>query len=43
MRNKIATIKAALKRVVRDWRLRKVAGLRGTVVWEGDLMESRRD
>jgi Arc/MetJ family transcription regulator len=36
------TIEVALARVIRDWRLRRVRELRGTVQWEGDLVESRR-
>lgn len=36
------TIEVALGMAIRDWKLRKVRELRGTVVWEGDLMESRR-
>lgn len=37
------TIEIALERVIRDWKLRKVADLRGSAEWEGDLMEWRRD
>ena len=36
------TIEVALERVVREWRLRKVADLWGSAEWEGDLMEWRR-
>jgi Arc/MetJ family transcription regulator len=36
------TIEVALERAIRDWRLRKIRELRGTVEWEGDLTESRR-
>lgn len=36
------TIEVALELAIRDWKLRKVRELRGTVVWEGDLTESRR-
>ncbi|HEX4700977.1 MAG TPA: type II toxin-antitoxin system VapB family antitoxin [Pseudonocardiaceae bacterium] len=37
------TIEVALERVIRSWRLQnKIRALRGTVEWEGDLMESRR-
>jgi Arc/MetJ family transcription regulator len=37
------TIEVALERVVRNWRLqRNIRALRGTVKWEGDLMEWRR-
>jgi hypothetical protein len=31
-----------LARAIRDWRARKVLRLLGTVVWQGDLDESRR-
>lgn len=37
------TIEIALQRVVRNWRLRDLANLWGSVEWEGDLMEWRRD
>ena len=37
------TIEVALERAIRDWRLRKIRELRGTVEWEGDLMAWRRD
>jgi Arc/MetJ family transcription regulator len=37
------TIEVALERAIRDWKLRKVRELRGTVKWEGDLMEWRRN
>jgi hypothetical protein len=36
------TIEAVLERAIRDWRLRKIRELRGTVEWEDDLMEWRR-
>ncbi|HEY3610179.1 MAG TPA: type II toxin-antitoxin system VapB family antitoxin [Pseudonocardiaceae bacterium] len=36
------TIEVALERAIRDWKLRRVLELKGTVEWEGDLMESRR-
>jgi len=36
------TIEIALERVVREWKLRKVADLWGSAEWEGDLMEWRR-
>jgi Arc/MetJ family transcription regulator len=37
------TIEVALERAIRDWRLRRVRSLRGTVEWEGDLMAWRPD
>lgn len=37
------TIEVALQRVVRNWRLRGILELKGTVHWEGDLAEWRRD
>ncbi|HEX5402438.1 MAG TPA: type II toxin-antitoxin system VapB family antitoxin [Pseudonocardiaceae bacterium] len=37
------TIEVALERAIRDWKLRKIRELRGTVRWEGDLMEWRRN
>jgi Arc/MetJ family transcription regulator len=37
------TIEVALERAIRDWRLRRIRELRGTVEWEGDLMAWRRD
>jgi Arc/MetJ family transcription regulator len=37
------TIEVALQRVVREKRLRGILDLKGTVHWEGDLMEWRRD
>lgn len=40
--SKRETIEVALERAIRDWKARKVLLLRGTVQWEGDLMESRR-
>jgi Arc/MetJ family transcription regulator len=40
--SKRETIEVALERAIRDWKARKVLFLRGTVQWEGDLMESRR-
>jgi Arc/MetJ family transcription regulator len=36
------TIDVALEKAARNWRLRKVAELRGSTTWEGDLMEWRR-
>ena len=36
------TIEVALENAIRNWRLRKIRELRGTVKWEGDLMEWRR-
>jgi len=36
------TIEVALEHAIRNWRLRKIRELRGTVKWEGDLMEWRR-
>jgi Arc/MetJ family transcription regulator len=36
------TIEVALEQAIRDWKLRRIRKLRGTVVWEGDLDESRR-
>jgi Arc/MetJ family transcription regulator len=40
--SKKETIEVALERAIRDWKARKVLSLRGTVEWEGDLMEWRR-
>jgi Arc/MetJ family transcription regulator len=37
------TIEVALERAIRQMELRRTADLYGTVEWEGDLMEWRRD
>lgn len=39
---KLGPIEVELVRAIRDWKARKVLQLRGTVVWQGDLYESRR-
>jgi hypothetical protein len=37
------TIEVVLERAIRDWKARKVLELYGTVPWEGDLIEWRRN